>query len=278
LTQKAREGFFTARDGLRLFSRIWPAERGRGTLLLVHGFAEHSGRYARLAEDLNQAGYCLATFDLRGHGRSEGRRAHVDSFDDYLGDCRAFIEQLGDECPRPHWLLGHSMGGLIAARYRQRHGGEFVGLVLSSPFLGFAIKVPAIKALAGRALSSLWPTLAMKTGLDPTVLSHDRQVVEEYRNDPLVSDIATARWFTEVIQAQQEARKQAGSLAGPLLVLQAGDDRLSSLQTTQAFFDAYGGVDKQIQVYDGFLHEVFNENERQRPLEDLLSWLGEHTA
>lgn len=275
---KAREGYFNSRDGLRLFSRIWPAEQGRGTVVLVHGFAEHGGRYARLAEDVNRAGYCLATFDLRGHGLSGGRRAHVDNFNDYLEDCRTFIEQMGDDCPRPFWLLGHSLGGLIAVRYRQRHGGDFAGLVLSSPFLGFAIRVPAVKALAGKLLSSLWPSLAMKTGLDPAVLSHEQQVVDDYRNDPLVTDTATARWFTEIIQAQQDARQKAGSLSGALLVLQAGDDRLSAIQSSRDFVDAYGGSDKRLNIYEGFLHEIFNETERQRPVADLLSWIGEHAA
>ncbi len=274
---RKQEAFVGAVDGLRLFRRTWlPENSPSATVLLVHGFAEHSGRYTELAEYLCSRNLCLAAFDLRGHGQSDGKRAHVDRFEDYLLDLDSFLESLDDQLPGPFWLLGHSLGGLIATRYTQSRQNRVAGLILSSPFLGFAIKVPLYKVVMGKLLSGILPSLVMKTGLDPSVLSHDERVVQSYRTDPLVSKVASARWFTETLQAQSEALEDAPALDLPLLVLQAGDDKLSSVEVTRRFFDRAGSADKELEIYPSMFHEVFNEKERQKPLKRMADWLEKH--
>lgn len=277
--KRNQEAFIAAVDGLRLFRRLWlPEGQPAGTVALVHGFAEHSGRYGHLADLLCSMNFSFATFDLRGHGQSDGKRAHVDRFEDYLLDIDSFLEQLPEHLPQPVWLLGHSLGGLIATRYVQSRNNRVAGLILSSPFLGFAIKVPGYKAIAGRLLSGVIPALTMKTGLDPAVLSHDEEVVRKYRDDPLVNRVASARWFTETTEAQRKALEDAPSLSMPLLVLQAGDDKLSSVEVTRLLFERAGSEDKDIEIYPGMYHEVFNETERQKPMSRLAEWLEKHAG
>ncbi|MBN2497513.1 MAG: lysophospholipase [Deltaproteobacteria bacterium] len=272
------EHFFSAADGLRLFYRRWFKDGARGLVALVHGFAEHSGRYDHVAAALNEAGYSAAAFDYRGHGQSGGRRAHIDSFDQYLGDVRSFLAEIAqDGYPQPPVLLGHSQGGLIAARLAELDGERIRGLALSSPFFGLAMEVPALKVAAGRLVSKILPTLAMKSGVDPAWLSHDRQVVDRYAADPLVSDVATTRWFTEVMQAQQASMASAAGLKVPLLMLLAGDDKLASVQESRRFFESAGSSDKRLEIYEDFYHEIFNELGRDRPLSDLVDWLGRET-
>jgi alpha-beta hydrolase superfamily lysophospholipase len=268
------EHFFNGADGLRLFFRRWSVPEPRGSVALLHGFAEHSGRYDHVAERLCEAGYSVAAVDYRGHGQSGGKRNHIDSFDEYLGDVESFLAEARRSglASRPV-LLGHSQGGLVAARYAELHPEALSALVLSSPFMGLALKVPAWKSAAGRAVSRLWPSFSMPSGLDPAWLSHDREVVERYAADPMISQHATARWFTEVTEAQARSLEDAGRIGLPLLVLQAGDDRLSSGEATRRLFEGAGSQDKRLEVYEGFYHEVMNEVGRERVLGDLVGWL-----
>jgi alpha-beta hydrolase superfamily lysophospholipase len=274
-----QERFITARDGIRLFFRRWARPRARGTIGLVHGFAEHCGRYDQLAGALTDAGWSVAAMDYRGHGQSGGRRAHIDRFGEYLDDIHAFLDEIDRDGGngRPA-LLGHSQGGLIAARFAEITADRISMLVLSSPFLGLAMKVPAPKVWLGRLVSRWLPTLAIPTGLDSAWLSHDQQIVDTYSADPLVSHHATARWFTEVTQAQEETYQDAGRLALPLLVLQAGQDRLSSIEATRRFAAAAGSADKRIEVYPDLFHEIFNEVGRESVFADLTAWLEQHAG
>jgi len=269
------EHFFNAEDGLRLFFRRWSVAEPRGLVVLLHGFAEHCGRYEHVAAALNAAGYSAAALDFRGHGQSGGKRAHIDAFSEYLGDVTALLGEVrhaGFEGPPV--LLGHSQGGLIAARYAELYPDRLSALALSSPFLGLAMKVPAVKAAAGRMMSRLWPSFSMPNGLDPAWVSHDPAVVERYAADPLVSHIVTARWFTEVAQAQADTLADAGRLSLPLLVQQAGEDRLTAVDATRAFFAAAGSPQKRLEVYAGYYHEIFNEVDRDRVLGELTGWLA----
>ncbi len=271
------EHFFDAGDGLRLFFRRWLVPEAKGLVAVVHGFAEHSGRYGHVVDFLCAAGWSVAIFDCRGHGQSGGRRAHIDHFQEYLDDVRSFLDEVKRAgFPGTPILLGHSQGGLIAARFAQMLPDSVSGLVLSSPFMGLAMKVPAVKALAGKAVSKIFPTLAMKTGLDPACLSHDRDVVENYAADPLVSNIATARWFTEIQQAQEIALHQAGGIHCPLLMLLAGDDRVTSAPASRNLFAGISSEDKTLKEYPEYYHEVMNEVGRDKVLADLRSWLESH--
>jgi alpha-beta hydrolase superfamily lysophospholipase len=271
-----REHFFNSRDGLRLFMRQWPVENSKGTVAIVHGFAEHSGRYQHVAEFLNDAGWSVAALDCRGHGQSGGRRAHVDSYRDYIDDVQAFLDEIdrtGKGERSRLIVLGHSQGGLIVSRLIERDPGRASGVVLSSPFFGMSMKPSPLKIMVGRAVVKVLPTLAMKTGLDPAWLSHDTEMVSRYRHDPLVSSVATTGWFFETRQAQQDALQNASSIDLPTLILAAGDDLIVDVNLTRNFFGAVPAAEKELKVYEGYYHEIFNEVERARVLNDLAFWL-----
>ena len=276
MTVRYEEHFFNSQDGLRLFYRQWSVPRSRGLVAVVHGLAEHSGRYQELARALNDGGWAVAAVDYRGHGQAGGKRAHIDHFSDYLNDIRAFLGEIRRQGynGKPV-LLGHGQGGLICARLAEIEGERLGGLVLSSPFFGMAAKLTPVKMVAANLFSRMLPslTLSIKNSFDHNYLSHDRNVVERYVSDPLVGSVATVGWFAGILSAQQVALTEAGWVPGPLLVLQAGDDRLSSLYATRSFFESASTQNKQLKIYDRYYHDVFNEVGRERVIADLTNWL-----
>ncbi|MEZ4474500.1 MAG: alpha/beta hydrolase [bacterium] len=275
-----QRGWIDAVDGMRLYREELPAQgTPRAALLFAHGFGEHSGRYAAMSEGLAAQGYSCFRFDFRGHGRSGGIRGHVFSFDGYLRDfaaVRRYVEaRIGD---LPLFVLSHSNGALVAIHAVAARPEGLAGLVMSSPFFGFSLKVPKVKAALARQLSRLVPAFALPTGLDPTTVSHDPAVVESYRTDPLNVQVATGRWFTEAVAAHARVADQARALRLPVLLQQAGDDRIASAAAARAAFDEVGSADRTFIEYPGFFHEIWFELERQRPLADLAAWLDAHLA
>jgi alpha-beta hydrolase superfamily lysophospholipase len=254
-----------------------PAGIPRATLVVVHGYAEHTGRYAGLVKALVARGYATFSYDYRGHGRATGPRGHVDRFVEYVDDLRAACEAARTAVPgRPLVLLAQSHGGLVALRalLDPQHAPDVAAAVLTAPFLGLAMEVPAWKTVLGRAASRIAPRLAMPNGLNPDDFSHDPAIATDYRNDPLNNKVATARWFTEMTAAQTYVRAHAGRLRVPTLWLLAGNDRVVSTPAAETVYAAAAG-DKTLHRYDGLYHELYNEREpdRSRVLADLFSWL-----
>jgi len=153
------------------------------------------------------------------------------------------------------------------------------GLIISSPSLGITVKVPPVKRLLGKAMSSVLPGLTLSNGLDVTKLSHDEGVVRAYVDDPLVHDRVSARWFTEIVRTMEEVNRSASKVAVPILMQLAGDDHLTDAARSREFFDRLNVEDKRLCVYDGFYHESYNEKEelRTRPLADLDAWVKNHS-
>jgi alpha-beta hydrolase superfamily lysophospholipase len=267
-------------DGLKLAVEHHPAAADcRGRLVIVHGYAEHKGRYRALVAELTAAGYDCHLLDLRGHGGSEGRRGHVSRFAEYRDDLHRLAERVRGGAPSgpPPLLVGHSLGGLICLEYVLHHPESFAALAVSSPYLAPAFEIPALKRMLGNLVTPLAPTLAVESGLSAEWLSHDPAVVEGYATDPAVFSTVTLGWFREVESAQEEVFARAGEIRLPLLLLVGGSDRVAAPARMLALFERLGSPDKTLQVYEGFFHEVFNEVERERPVRDLLAWLGEQT-
>ncbi len=256
----------------------------RGTVVILHGYCEHRGRYPHVAAHLNRHGYHVLVGDLRGHGESGGARGFVRRFSDYVADARAFFDaaaelsRSGPKAATKPILLGHSMGGLVGLQFALAYPEALHALAVSSPFLGLKIKVPGWKRTMGVVASVLSPTLRLPSGLSANDLSHDTEVCRRYDADPLVTHDATARWFTETIYAQEDLRARAGRVRVPTLMQVAGDDRIVDAAVSQVLFDRLGATDKNLTVYPGLFHEIFNETptDRQRVLSDLTNWLGEH--
>jgi alpha-beta hydrolase superfamily lysophospholipase len=271
------EGIFKSVDGLDLFFQAWlPDESFEAILVVVHGYDDHSGRYEHLVGHFLPKGYALYAFDQRGHGRSQGQRGHVKSFKDYLSDVKLFINNVRAKNPDSRlFLVGHSMGGLIALTYSHRYTKDMSGVIVSSPFLGLSSKLPSWQMVLVKLLSYIWPSLKLPNRtIKPELISHDRAIIEAKEKDTLNHHVTTPRWFTEVTRAQ-ETLLGAGQISlPPLLVLFAQDDRIVDPKLAPMFFQNIPGNDKEIHGYKGYYHELFNEVGRGTVFEDMEGWLS----
>jgi len=264
-----------AADGLGLYLRGLVPEAPRGSLLFVHGLGEHIGRYADVFEAMAERGWACWGTDLRGHGRSEGARGHVDRFSTYLEDLEAALEFLRVSRPRdPAVLVGHSMGGLIVLRFLQENRTEVAAAVVSSPALAphEELRPPVWKNALARALSQWWPRVRFATGIDSAHLSRDPRVGREYDSDPLVLRQVTARWYVETLAAGRRVAEGLVRLGIPLLVLQAGADRLVDGDLVATWSRNCSGP-LELEIEEGAYHELFQEPDRGERLSRIDRWL-----
>jgi len=263
-----------------VFYRHWrPTVAVRGVILLVHGLGEHSGRYQGFAEYFCPRGFALVAPDHPGHGKSPGQRAHIDRFEDFLPPLDKLRATIARWYPdQPCFLVGHSMGGLIAARYLLDHQQQFAGAALSGAALAVAEKPSAVLLWINALLARLWPTLGLMQ-LDATQISRDREVVQAYLDDPLVHDgKATARLVSELFGSMAEVASRRASITLPLLVMHGEQDAMTAAQGSREFHRAAGSADKTLRVYPELYHEIFNEPERLEVLGDLAQWLEQRVA
>jgi acylglycerol lipase len=271
------EYLFKTADNSNLYGQSWRSTHSLGVVVIVHGYAEHSGRYQWTALQLVDRGFAVYTFDLRGHGKSSGARNIVRSYDDCLTDLATFIQQVKLKEPnKPLFLFGHSFGGTIAALFAIRSQPLLTGLVLSSAFFG-----------ANRYISTLQLRLLMLVGhlfpkfptlfLDSQTLSRDLEVVEIYEADLLIDrGRMPARTLAQMLKATAEIQSRTNEIELPLLVLHGTADRLVSMDGSKNFYLNVGSQDKSIELYDGFYHELLNEPEKVRVLSGIEVWLRKH--
>lgn len=276
-----RSGRVETSDGLSLVWQAWQPPDPAGVIVIVHGLAEHGGRYGETAEHLAAHGCAVYAMDLRGHGLSpDGRkpgRVHVDDFSDYLRDADALVAMAQCDHPGlPLFLLGHSMGGLISLSYALAKPGGLAGAILSSPALGTHPKFQPprlLKWLVG-VLSRVAPRLLFKSDLDANALSRDPDVVRAYLDDPLVSEKVSARWYASITRAMKRAHERAPSLAVPVLLMQSGADRLVDPDAPKHWAArAPDGLVTTV-TWEGFYHEMLHEPEKDRVRHRILDWLA----
>jgi alpha-beta hydrolase superfamily lysophospholipase len=262
-----------AADGVRLHLRAWPLPDARATLLVSHGLGEHGGRYAALAADLARRGMQVYAPDHRGHGLSGGSRGHVARFGEFVRDLEAVRAHVAAASPAPMFLLGHSLGGLIAIRHLQSHPeAPFRGAVLSAPLLGVAVRAPRWKVAISGLLSRIAPRTPFSNAVDPAELSAAEGYAAEYRGDPLVHALITPRLYTELMGAIQDAFAARHTVRPPLLVLAPEADRIV-LPGAVARWAAECPGDVHVRRYPGFRHESLNERDRHRAVEDVAAWV-----
>ncbi|MCD6495623.1 lysophospholipase [Candidatus Bipolaricaulota bacterium] len=277
---KHTDGFFTGVRKARIYHQCWlPSGKPRAVILISHGLAEHSGRYMNLVDRFVPHGYAVYALDHFGHGRSDGTRVYVKRFSDFtgvLGEYLAMIEKWQPD--KPIFLLGHSMGALIASYFLLDHQSEFAGAILSGPSVVMPRNVARATIIMARILSALAPKVGLM-GLDVQGISRDESVVRAYLDDPFVyTGKTTARLGYELLKAMQRVTTEASRIALPIMILQGGADRLVDPNGTRMLYDTIGSSDKAIKVYDGLYHEVYNEPEHDLVLSDVETWLEEHTS
>ncbi len=274
-------------DGVRLALRAWAApsaDKPRGTVLIVHGLGEHIGRYAHVAAALNAIGLGVVGYDQRGHGRSGGPRGVLPERDDLLRDLALVIDAVRQAQPGPLVLLGHSMGGLVAARFasgvlespRPAWAREVDALVLSSPALDPGMS--GLQRLLARVGDALAPRSAIGNGLAPDGVSRDPAVVAAYVADPLVHDRISPRLARFIADEGRVVQALVPRWRTPTLVLWAGADRFVAPRGSEAFVAAAPAGVVQGRAFPGLFHEIFNEPEQREVLSALAAWLDKLTS
>lgn len=265
-----------AADGVSLHLRWMLAPNAKGTVLVVHGIGEHGGRYKNVEAALIPAGWNVFTYDHRGHGRSTGRRTHVDRFDDYADDLQRVFDEVQSLAGKGKiFVWGHSMGGLIATVWAGLRRPAVWGAILVAPPYRIAVPVPKAKILAAKLLSNLIPTLALANEVDPSLLSRDPAVGKAYATDALVERKATVRWGAELLAAIDRVNARASEVQVPYLLLHGSADKITSSEGSRDFHAKTASSDKTLSIYDGYFHELHNEpdSERAKVFAEVVSWL-----
>lgn len=260
--------------GLKLYAQEWvPEGTIRGLLCLIHGLGEHSGRYAHLAEYFTESGFAQLTFDLRGHGKSDGRRGHSPGLRVSLNDITEFLAMAGNRYPgHPIFLYGHSLGGNFVLYYAFRNDTPAKAFIVSSPLLRTAFNPPAWKVTLGRMLYRILPTFTMSNELDRDALSRDPQVVESYKRDPLVHDGVSARLAIDLLDSGPWLLENASQLRHPTLLVHGSEDRLCSAEASKEFASKAGEL-CQLKIWHGLYHETHNEPEKDEVITFTLNWI-----
>lgn len=280
MTATHDSGRITTADQLDLVWQSWTPASPRGVIVIIHGLAEHGGRYRDTAEFFAANGWAVFTCDLRAHGLSPdpigSARVHVNRFTDYLLDVDALVALAKVKHEGlPLYILGHSMGGLVTIRYALQKPQVLAGAIISSPALGThpQFKPPLFLKLMVSILSRLMPRLLVDSGLDTQAISRDPVIVKAYVDDPLVSKKVSTRWYSEIIKSMKKAHKDAPLLQTPMLVMQSGADRLvdPTAPARWAKLTRDGLVESVL--WEGLYHEMFNEPEKDQVRAKTLDWL-----
>lgn len=268
------EGFFDSFDGTKLFYRKDLTDNMKGIILIVHGIAEHLGRYEYVKDKLLEGGYGVYRFDHRGHGKSSGRRGYVKSFSSFIKDVDCLVDMIKAEHKElPVYVLGHSMGGLITAQYGIEHSDKINGEVISgapTSYISFKTKLQSIKFpyfFKGQVPNAF-----------NDFISRDTKVVEAYKNDKFVLKITSVKLNLELASACSKIKKNLDKYKCPCLILHGKDDKIVPCRNATNFYEKISSKDKELKTYDGLYHEILNEACRDDILSFICKWLDRKHA
>jgi acylglycerol lipase len=275
---KHLEGEFKGLEGLKIYYQAWIPEEPKAVIQLVHGGFEHSGRYQNVVNKLIPEGYAIYADDHRGHGKSEGLRNYVDSFDQFIEDEKLFYDLIKEKHTNlPIFMLGHSLGSFIAIFFTEKYEPLLNGLILSGTGINPGKETSGFLKFMVKTLSKITPKMKFNPRIDAKFLSHDPEVVKNYKSDPLVNaDTITARLGYEMVKNFDKLKMTIRNFKINLLVQCGSEDKLIS--GNKELDDYFKMDDKTIKIYDGLYHEVYNEIEKDRGivLKDLKDWLNNH--
>jgi alpha-beta hydrolase superfamily lysophospholipase len=277
---KTFESEWVGKDGITFFMQGWePDTDPRASLALIHGLGEHTGRYAHVGRAMTDAGYALVGFDLRGHGKSGGARGHAASLDVYMQDIRQFSDLLVQRYPGiPHFLYGHSLGGLLSLSYALQYSAGLKGVMVTGAALRSSLQEQKGKIAIVKLLGGLLPAMTVQSGLDPTTISRDRKVVDAYVSDRLVHYSTSLGFGKSALSAIDLCFAQAGEFAPPLLIMHGMDDKLTYPSGSEDFARLAGkaGNDVTLKLWSGLYHELHNEPEKAEVFKIMTEWLDKH--
>ena len=246
----------------------------KAVLFLVHGMGEHALRYAHVAEYLKNVNIITVAIDLRGHGRSQGKRGHMPSYELMMQDLKIAIDCIKDSYRKtPLIIYGHSMGGNLILNFLLRNQEGVSAAIATGPYLRLGFEPPKWKVLLAKLSANIYPGLSQPTELEQEALSRTPQVIAEYQNDPLVHDKITASFFVNIHQAGIDAINRASEIDVPLLIMHGAKDRLTSPQGTKEFH-ANAKDNVRLHIWDELFHEIHNEPEKSEVFKMILEWLN----
>ena len=276
---KTQSGTFTAQDKTSIYWKGWvPDHSPKAVVHVIHGYAEHIDRYGNVVNELVPAGYAVFGTDHRGHGHSDGKRGHVKGFQEFIDDEKQFSREVIKTRFHgiPYFILGHSMGSLIAMNYVEQNADDVKGLVLSGTGSQPGTDIPKALLILTKILSRILPSVHVKSPLPPEFISRDMDVVKAYVDDPLVYNVITPRLAYEMNRYVVIGAQNAFKIKIPVLIQLGSQDTAFSGQ--KELYEMIGAQDKTFKRYEGLKHEVYNElaADRIKVLADLLSWLDRH--
>ncbi len=271
------ENYWKSFDGLNLFSRTWhPSGKPRAVIHLIHGLGEHSGRYNAWAEKLSEQGFLVRSFDLRGHGKSEGKRGYSSAYAKLIKDLDTFIE-IGKDIysSLPSFIYGHSLGGNLVINYTIQNYCKIKGLIVTSPWLELTNPPSKITLFGVSVLSKIFPGLLSSNRLNPEDLSRDLRIVHAYKNDELVHNRIGIKLFTQICEAGAKASLSIYKINVPLLLMHGSNDKITSCKSSRNFVRNSSDRTTFIEWTDGY-HELHNDLERDKVFNSLMSWLNKN--
>jgi acylglycerol lipase len=274
MTHTPSEEFIRGDSGLKIFVRSWrPAAAPRAVVAISHGFNSHSGQYLWVADQLVDAGFAVYALDLRGRGKSEGERFHVEHIDEYVSDLSRLIGLAESREPGlPVYLLGHSAGGVTACSYVLDHQAEIDGLICES--FAFQVPAPDVALAIIKGVSHLLPD-APVLKLPNVAFSRDPAVVAAMNADPLIADeTQPAVTVAALARADERMKREFPTITLPVLILHGTDDKATKPSGSQFFFDTTGSADKTLKFYDGHFHDLLNDYGKEEVMADITGWIG----
>jgi alpha-beta hydrolase superfamily lysophospholipase len=271
------EFYLTSSDGLNLHGvTCAPSTDSKASVSIVHGIGEHIGRYETITNYLNQAGYATVMIDLRGHGKSEGKKGHSPSYENLLDDVSLLLNETKKRFPAiPQFLLGHSMGGALVLNYCLKRKPDVTGVISLSPGLRTYAPTPSWKISIAHFLRSVSPSMTLHNGVKAVNLTRDKKIVEKTLNDPLYHFKISAHLGLDVIEQGEWTIEHANEWALPLLLMHGTGDRLTSPEASVEFASR-SGKSCALKLWDGLYHELQNEPEKEKVLDFLVDWLNDH--
>ncbi|MFW6017015.1 MAG: alpha/beta hydrolase [bacterium] len=261
------------RKDTEIYLQGWRAFReNKAVIGLVHGLGEHSGRYKKFANFLNENGYSLIAVDLFGHGKSEGKRGHISSYKVFMDNINLLLEEVDSKFPElPSFLYGHSMGGNLILNYILRHQPNLTGMIVSAPWLKLASEPPVSQKILGKVMNYIYPGFTQSNGIDSEALSRKEEENEDYKEDPLVHDKISVRLFEELSQAGKFAIENASNINLPVLLMHGTADNITSFAASKKI--AASSENITFKKWNGFYHELHNEPEKREVYKYVLEWM-----
>jgi len=262
---------------MKLSGYVWePKETPKAVINLVHGYGEHSERYDYWAMKFTEKGYLVHAIDYRGHGKSDGRRGHINQFDDFLNDIDVLVKESKKLYPNlSQFIYGQSLGGNIVTHYILTRDNNFKGAILSSPWYKLSFDPSVLMLFFARMMKKVYPKFTQNTNLDVKAFTHDKKIIDAFIADPLVHGKMSARMFYEIYSAGRRVLENADKINLPVLIQHGNNDKITSIKASKEFADKAQDLKKDVtyKEWEGMYHELHNELEKDEIFEFVYEWI-----